>query len=178
MVEGRWAGTVATGSVAGFISWSPAVCHSLLCSFQRCQFCLEASSPSTTSSAHASQTRHTFISLILLPIVFKDFIFPVLVASGLYTVSVILITIFIHLNSSLHIHSWWARVQQPFFVLSCTICCFLPSPDSKLTLLAAPPPRPLPHLLPSDLGQIVLANDIAVNSDLAVAPLPHGCQCR
>lgn len=94
MVEGRWAGTVATGSVAGFISWSPAVCHSLLCSFQRCQFCLEASSPSATSSAHASQTRHTFISLILLPIVFKDFIFPVLVASGLYTVSVILITIF------------------------------------------------------------------------------------
>lgn len=98
MVEGRWAGPVAAGAVAGFISWSPAVSHSLLCSFQRCQFCLEASSPSATSSAHASQTCHTFISLILLPPrqsnIFKDFTFPLLVASGLYAVGVILITIF------------------------------------------------------------------------------------
>lgn len=82
--------------------------------------------------------------------------------------------------------SIWSQHVRHLFVLSCTICCFLPSPNSSS--LSNPPlpthttclPPHFPHLLPSDLGQVVFANDVSVDSDLLVVPdgqvLPKG-QC-
>lgn len=54
----------------------------------------------------------------------------------------------------------------------------LPTPPPSHTHIPLPAPSLPPHLFPSDLGQIVLANDIGVDSNFPVAPdgqaLAHG----
>lgn len=94
-----------------------------------------------------------------------------------FSFSVILYYFFILSNSSLNMHLWSLHVQH-LFVLSCTICCFLPSPNSSsLSKPPLPPshthtpclPPHFPHLLPSDLGQIVLANYVGVKSEIWLA---------
>lgn len=175
--------------VEGLDHRSSAVFRSLLCSFQKVEFCPKAS-PSSTSPAH------TFIwiaplSLIswyssLSPVSFSSFpVFPVAFWCLLHHFTFFssdTVFYFHTFNSSLNIHLWSLHVRHLFF-LSCTICCFLPSPNSSsLSNLPLPhthPACPLtsPTSSPSDLGQIVLANDVGVDSDLPVAPdgqaLPH-----